>query len=232
MAKRRGLLSLCAVGIALMEFLSVLDVAILLPRGQTRGTGVALRALRPGADSDEMRFLLLTGPTPDQLAAQAGGVDADKRHGVPPTPPPDFTVPVEVRDAPQYGEGQRGIFALARISRGTVCHRKWGPVPKVHHGSLPAILKAISASDAQQYLRRGCVNPMDPDHLIIDFDSAACFVNHSRKPNLDSGGRAIRDILPEEELLMNYRCHAEPAWYQELCADYDVLTERQIAALF
>merc|ERR1719223_79120 len=53
--------------------------------------------------------------------------------------------------------------------------------------------------------------------------------NHSSDPNTGPDG-ALRDILPGEELTMDYSFHGDPAWYRAVCARYGVRTEAQIAA--
>jgi len=143
--------------------------------------------------------------------------------------PPSFIVPVEVRSAHQYGTGQKGVFAISPIKKGSKVRQQLRPAPMVHKSSLPRLLEAMSETDAAMYLRQAFVSPDDLDHLVVDFDDAVRFLNHSAKPNIDPAGRALRDILPDEELVIDYMLHGDPGWYREACARYGVLTERQVA---
>ena len=52
--------------------------------------------------------------------------------------------------------------------------------------------------------------------------------NHSVDPNTGPDG-SLRDILPGEELTMDYSFHGNPVWYQTICAKYEELTEAQVA---
>lgn len=52
-------------------------------------------------------------------------------------------------------------------------------------------------------------------------------MNHSNHPNCSPDG-ALTDIEPGEEMTMDYSFHGNPPWYQDICAKYGVLTERQV----
>lgn len=53
--------------------------------------------------------------------------------------------------------------------------------------------------------------------------------NHSANPNTGPDG-ALRDILPGEEMTMDYSFHGNPEWYQTICSKYGIMTEAQVAA--
>eukprot|EP00438_Fugacium_kawagutii_P018429 Skav219975 [mRNA] locus=scaffold1312:96477:100119:- [translate_table: standard] len=140
-----------------------------------------------------------------------------------------FLVPVMVQDAPQYGEGHKGVFAAVPIPHGTAVWQMTDLVQKVHHKELPEILTSMPKAAAAVYLRQSCVMPDDLEHLFVNPRDAGRFTNHSSQPNIDFEG-AIKDIAPGEEIVMDYNQHGDPEWYRELCMKYGVLTERQVAA--
>mmetsp|Transcript_18900 Transcript_18900/g.43824 ORF Transcript_18900/g.43824 Transcript_18900/m.43824 type:complete len:281 (-) Transcript_18900:333-1175(-) len=67
------------------------------------------------------------------------------------------------------------------------------------------------------------------DYFHSNPSDAGRLTNHSSDPNTGPDG-ALRDILPGEELTMDYSFHGDPAWYRAICARYGVRTEAQIAA--
>mmetsp|Transcript_40210 Transcript_40210/g.95982 ORF Transcript_40210/g.95982 Transcript_40210/m.95982 type:complete len:161 (-) Transcript_40210:111-593(-) len=141
---------------------------------------------------------------------------------------PAFIVPVEVRAAPQYGEGHCGVFATAPIRKGQKVWEWTDLVSRVHKDEVPAMLATMSRKDAATLLRQSFVTPEDLDHLHMNPRDAGCFTNHSAQPTMDAFG-ALRDVQAGEELTMDYSWHGDPAWYRSVCAEYGVLTEAQIA---
>jgi hypothetical protein len=69
----------------------------------------------------------------------------------------------------------------------------------------------------------------DNDFFHSNPTDSGRLTNHSSDPNMVPD-RALRDILPGEELTINYSFYGNPEWYQTICAKYEVLTESQIAA--
>lgn len=76
--------------------------------------------------------------------------------------------------------------------------------------------------EARTYLRQAFVLPDDLDHLCVNPQDAGRFVNHSANPNLGFN-TTLRQIEVGEELVMDYRFHGDPEWYQKICAEYRVL---------
>jgi len=167
---------------------------------------------------------------------------------------PAYLVPVEIKEIPQYGEGQKGVFAAERIAKGT---RMWvwtDRVTSIHHNELKAYIQEHFGDDSddddaarkkiKEFLRQGFVLPPSSSSETMsrpvakekadDFfhsnpTDAGRLTNHSANPNTGPDG-ALRDILPGEEITMDYAFHGNPAWYQEICARYKEVTEAQIAA--
>mmetsp|Transcript_16242 Transcript_16242/g.25960 ORF Transcript_16242/g.25960 Transcript_16242/m.25960 type:complete len:166 (+) Transcript_16242:102-599(+) len=156
--------------------------------------------------------------------------------GIPCLPPQiqhrAFLVPVEVRNALHYGVGHKGVFAMGHIAAGTKIFQMTDLVSKVHHSELENKLTEMCTDDAAVYLRQACVFPDDLEHLFVSGEDAGRFVNHSSDPNIDNTVGAMRDICPGEELVMDYGWLGNPGWYQEFCAKFGVLTEREIANRF
>jgi len=181
--------------------------------------------------------------------------DADDRHRFPTHAA--YLVPVEIRDTPEHGEGQRGVFAVDRVAKGT---RLWvwtDRVVSIHRDDLQDRIDATFGDDdddvasVRVFLRQGFVLPpssssssetMTPptvakdnnnnnpdDYFHSNPSDAGRLTNHSSDPNTGPDG-ALRDILPGEELTMDYSFHGDPAWYRAICARYGVRTEAQIAA--
>lgn len=149
-------------------------------------------------------------------------------HTISAHPPAAFLVPVAVRPAPQYGEGQMGVFATAPIRAGTPCWQWTDLVRKIHHADVGAMLAAMQPHEAAIFLRQAFVTPDDLEHLNVNPEDAGRFVNHSSQPSVGKDG-ALRDIMPGEELTLDYDWHGDPEWYQNVCAEYGVLTEAQVA---
>jgi hypothetical protein len=79
----------------------------------------------------------------------------------------------------------------------------------------------------QLFLRQGFVLP-EKDIFYTNPTDAGRFMNHSSNPNCGPDG-TLRDIQSGEELTMDYSFHGNPTWYQELCKEYGVETEAEIA---
>lgn len=163
-----------------------------------------------------------------------------------------YLVPVKIKDIPEYGEGQRGVFAMEPIAKGTKLWVWTNRVASIHKDRLQEYIErnfGDSQNEIRIFLRQGFVLPppsssdtMPPPHqqeMVQDNDDDDFFrsnptdsgrlTNHSSNPNTSPDG-AIRDIVPGEELTMDYSFHGNPVWYQTICAKYGVFTEAQIAA--
>jgi len=68
----------------------------------------------------------------------------------------------------------------------------------------------------------------DDDFFHSNPTDSGRLTNHSSDPNMGPD-IALRDILPGEEITMDYSFHGNPDWYQKICAKYDIFTENQIA---
>lgn len=159
-----------------------------------------------------------------------------------------YLVPVEIKDVPEYGEGHRGVFAMEHIKKGTKLWVWTHRVESIHHSNLKDYIEENFGDDRQKiqvFLRQGFVLPeastsetMKPinganSHRKDDFfhsnpTDSGRLTNHSSNPNTGPDG-ALRDILPGEELTIDYSFHGNPEWYQKICAEYKVLTEAQVA---
>jgi hypothetical protein len=170
---------------------------------------------------------------------------------------PAFLCPVEIRQTPSIGPGHKGVFALVDIPSDTKFWKWTNRVHQIHKDELhnhieqniiidkkyhlrqssddrPAI-SAIETSSSHEeairiFLRQGFVLPNDPDVFCSNPTDAGRFMNHSPKPNCGPDG-TLRLIEAGEELTMDYSFHGNPQWYQDICAQYGVLTERQVAEL-
>lgn len=178
-----------------------------------------------------------------------------------------YLIPVEIKEIPEYGDGQKGVFALERIGEGTKLWVWTHRVISIHHKNLELHIEENFGDDRskiQVFLRQGFVLPpssssetMKPptaeddstqnddtaesvtptnanEHSKDDFfhsnpTDSGRLTNHSSTPNTGPDG-ALSDILPGEELTMDYSFHGNPEWYQNICAKYGVLTEAQVAA--
>ena len=177
-----------------------------------------------------------------------------------------YLVPVEIKEITEYGDGQKGVFAMERIPEGTKLWVWTHRVISIHHKNLELYIEENFGDDKskiQVFLRQGFVLPsssssetMKPstteDVSTQNDDNAASttltnankhskddffhsnptdsgrLTNHSSNPNTGPDG-ALRDILPAEELTMDYSFHGNPEWYKNICAKYGVLTEAQVA---
>ena len=100
-----------------------------------------------------------------------------------------------------------------------------------------AHLLDICTCSLQELLRQSFVALSDPGALCINpFDSGR-FTNHSSAPNVgacvnhSSASYALRNIAAGEELTCDYAAFVTPAWYQELCSKYGVLTTEEVVQL-
>ena len=163
---------------------------------------------------------------------------------------PAFVCPVEIKETKQYGEDDKGVFALATIPKGTKFWVWTERVQAIHHEKLEEYIdKCVRGTlhDVQKFLRQGFVLPQAlpqgfelpdsstgggkaDDYFYSNPTDAGRFINHSDDPNCDPDG-ALRDILPGEEITMDYSFHGDPKWYQNICAKYGVLTEAHVAKL-
>ena len=161
-----------------------------------------------------------------------------------------YLVPVEIKEVPEYGEGHLGVFAMEHIKKGTKLWVWTHRVKSIHHKDLKEYIQMKFGDDRQNiqvFLRQGFVLPeasmsetMTPinsnankhrkdDYFHSNPTDSGRLTNHSSDPNTGVDG-ALRDILPGEELTLDYSFHGNPKWYQTICAEYNVLTEAQVAA--
>jgi hypothetical protein len=171
---------------------------------------------------------------------------------------PAFLCPVEIRVTPSFGADHKGVFALVDIPSDTKFWKWTNRVHQIRKDELRSYIQqniiidkgdhhqqssddepAISAIEASRsnnreairiFLRQGFVLPNDPDVFCSNPTDAGRFMNHSPTPNCGPDG-TLRLIKAGEELTMDYSFHGNPQWYQDICAQYDVLTERQVAEL-
>mmetsp|Transcript_18384 Transcript_18384/g.42257 ORF Transcript_18384/g.42257 Transcript_18384/m.42257 type:complete len:168 (-) Transcript_18384:151-654(-) len=146
---------------------------------------------------------------------------------------PAFLVPVEVRDTPRLGQGQRGIFAAAPIAAKTKFWTWTDRVKKIRHDRLGEYIAENFGGDAERttiFLRQGFVLPGEgnDDHFCSNPTDAGRFMNHSPNPNCGPDG-TLRDISEGEEMTMDYGFHGNPQWYIDICKKYGVKTEAEIA---
>lgn len=154
---------------------------------------------------------------------------------------PAFVCPVEIKETKQYGEDHKGVFALAKIPEGTKFWVWTERVQAIHHENLEEYIdkyvreKNNPLHAVQQFLRQGFVLPPsstgngnEDDFFYSNPTDAGRFMNHSDDPNCGPDG-TLRDILPGEEMTMDYSFHGDPQWYQNICAKYGVRTEAQVA---
>jgi hypothetical protein len=170
---------------------------------------------------------------------------------------PAFLWPVEIRVTPSIGADHKGVFALVDIPSDTKFWKWTNRVHQIRKDELRSYMQqniiidkgdhhqqssddepAISAIEDSSsnleairiFLRQGFVLPNDPDVLCSNPTDAGRLMNHSPTPNCGPDG-TLRLIKAGEELTMDYSFHGNPQWYQDICAQYGVLTERQVAEL-
>jgi hypothetical protein len=145
---------------------------------------------------------------------------------------PAFLVPVEVRDAPQYGTGQKGVYATEPIAAGTKFWVWTDRVERIHYTQLKVYIAQQVGNDdlknIQRFLQQGFVLPNDENHFCSNPTDAGRFMNHSSDPNCGPDG-TLRHVAKDEELTMDYSFHGDPQWYRDICYSYGVKTEAEIA---
>lgn len=154
---------------------------------------------------------------------------------------PAFVCPVVVKDADQYGNGHKGVFALSLIPSGTKFWVWTERVKSIHHTELEDYIakhigrEEVNLDDIKLFLRQGFVLPpsdkgtgQEDQYFYSNPTDAGRFMNHSSNANCGPDG-ALRYIQPGEEMTMDYSFHGDPAWYQDICKKYGVMTERQVA---
>jgi hypothetical protein len=116
---------------------------------------------------------------------------------------PAFVVPVEVRAVPEYGEGQKGVFALAPIPANTKFWIWTDRVLQIPAAELEEYLEretaTITSSDEQFgakqiLLRQGFVLPSQDTVFCSNPTDAGRFMNHSNTPNCGPDG-TLREIV-------------------------------------
>ena len=170
---------------------------------------------------------------------------------------PAFLCPVEIRETPSIGPDHKGVFTLVDIPAATKFWKWTTRVRQIHKDDLHHYIEQniIVNKDFQHqksfdekaavgdmkvgsnneeaiqiFLRQGFVLPNDPDVFCSNPTDAGRFMNHSPTPNCGPDG-TLRIIKAGEELTMDYGFHGNPQWYQDICAQYRVLTERHVAEL-
>lgn len=147
---------------------------------------------------------------------------------------PAFTIPVEINLAPQYGNGQYGVFALEDIPPETNFWVWTHRVQKIHCTKMKAyIAHHFAPSDItgiRSFLRRGFVLPPPyDDHWNSNPTDAGTMMNHNSTPNCGRPKGTLRFIRKGEELTMDYSGNGNPQWYVDLCHSYGILTGVEIA---
>lgn len=150
---------------------------------------------------------------------------------------PAFLVPVEVRSAPQYGPGQKGVFTTRPVPANTKFWEWTDRVEQIHHERLQDRIASTygdvesSREAIRLFLRQGFVLPGaegKSDFFNSNPTDAGRFMNHSNDPNCGPDG-TLRDVETGEELTMDYSFHGNPQWYRDICRQYDVPTEAEVA---
>eukprot|EP00536_Pseudo-nitzschia_multiseries_P018146 jgi/Psemu1/264715/estExt_Genewise1Plus.C_21970014 len=162
---------------------------------------------------------------------------------------PAYLVPVEIKETPQYGKGHKGVFATEPIAKGTKMWVWTDRVTSIHHDDLEDYIATNFGTNLDKirvFLQQGFVLPpsssetlgsgsssgnsnSDDDFFHSNPTDSGRLTNHSSVPNTGPEG-ALRDILPGEELTIDYSFHGNPEWYRTICAKYGVETEAQVAA--
>ena len=128
---------------------------------------------------------------------------------------PGFTIPVEIRRTPQYGDDQFGIFALEDIPENTKFW-KWTPrVTKIHKDDIEQYIREHyhpnDTRGIRRFLRRGFVLPAPYDeHWNSNPTDAGSRMNHSSTPNCGRPRGTLRNIHKGEELTMDYSGNGNP----------------------
>jgi hypothetical protein len=158
----------------------------------------------------------------------------DDRHLFPTHPA--FTIPVEIRLAPQYGKGQYGVFASEDIPPETNFWVWTDRVQKMHWTEVKDYIARHFGSNEkdipriQNFLRRGFVIPPPyDDYWNSNPTDAGTLMNHSSTPNCGRPKGTLRLVRKGEELTMDYSGNGNPQWYIDLCHSYGILTGVEIA---
>ncbi|KAL3150978.1 hypothetical protein ABBQ32_000718 [Trebouxia sp. C0010 RCD-2024] len=146
-----------------------------------------------------------------------------------------YLVPVTVKVCADGSKGH-GVFATAPVTKGTLL---WRPseVKAVPAAKVTSSLAAMPREEASELLRQSFVAPIDPGALCINRSDNGRFTNHSSAPNVgacvdhSADSYALRDIAEGEELTCDYTEFVTPAWYQQLCHKYGVLTTTAVVEL-
>lgn len=139
-------------------------------------------------------------------------------------------VPVEVREIPLLGGGQKGVFALQSIPAQTKNWAWTDHIEKIHHSQLTEYISHNFSKGSEGeldweavriFLRQGFVLPRPlqsdgnsnnaegdvhdyPDaYFYSNPTDAGRFMNHSNNPNCGPDG-TLRDIGEGEEFTMDY----------------------------
>ena len=147
---------------------------------------------------------------------------------------PGFTIPVEIRRAPQYGDDQFGIFVLQDIPPHTEFWVWTDRVQKIYHNEIRTYIaenyKPHDLQGIRRFLRRGFVLPAPyDDHWNSNPTDAGSIMNHSSTPNCGQPYGTLRWIRKGEELTMDYSGNGNPKWYVDICHSYGILTGVEIA---
>lgn len=146
---------------------------------------------------------------------------------------PAFLVRVEVRECNRYGDGHFGVFALEDVPKDTKFWVWTERVVGIPGSELRAYISNEYGEDrsaARIFLRQGFVLP-GKDVFYTNPTDAGRYMNHSSDPNCGPDG-TLRDIAAGEELTMDYSFHGNPTWYREICAEYGVETEAEVASKY
>ena len=108
-------------------------------------------------------------------------------------------------------------------------------VQRIHKDDVHTYLEKTYGKkrDRAVAVRQAFVLADDPDFLNCNPTDAGRSTNHNSKPTC--GGAdcvALRDIAPGDELTLDYASHGAPQWYAELCEDYGIMTEPELARSF
>lgn len=145
-----------------------------------------------------------------------------------------FCVPVEVVHIDEVIGS--GVFSLEFVKEGTLL---WTPslVQKYSPEEAAAVCASKSKEEANIWLRQAFILATEPELLCVNVTDNGRFTNHSCKPNSGYASAsmpsvALRDILPGEEITVDYSGLGSPQWYQDLCHLYGVLPTDQVASMY
>jgi hypothetical protein len=185
------------------------------------------------SDEEEQQDRDATTSDPQQQPLAHEEEDADDLHLFPTLPA--FTVPVEIRPTPRYGNDQCGVFALTDIPKHTKFWIWTHRVQQIHFTEMEdRIAERFESDDVRgirQFLRQGFVVPPPyDDYWNSNPTDAGCYMNHSSlHPNCGPPHGTLRGIKAGEELTMDYSGNGNPSWYVALCHKYGILTGVEVA---